>query len=427
MADHSILEHEDLYFSETGLTPSDLEGIEFVGPPQNREAPRNLGIVRTTESIKAHYYIGTTWLKEGKLSISVLPKLNRNGVRIDFPKMLAMALEVDGRRESDYFSSCYGIELGKKGIDAGGLADDLLVLLVLHYISLLQRIVSSGGLRKGYVDVEENLIARIKGRIMVSRNIVVNDLNMRPDRVFCSYQIYTDDIPENRLLKKALLLAERITEHIASLRNDMDLRQRISKLKNSFSAVSSDVSEYTVKGIKSSKLFKGYGTAIKVAKMILRQESNGMDAGRGVLPPFWIDMTGLFELYVFSLLDAAYPGRILFQVPGTYGTRCDYVDKEAGLIIDAKYKPGYSFQEVEDAMKVYRQIDDIRELSGYARDKRLIRRMKGRDENSYMPPCVIIYPGPGKSYVESTDLISQSLRIGNFTEFYRLGIPLPVL
>ncbi|MGX8681517.1 MAG: hypothetical protein ACSW74_02545 [Spirochaetales bacterium] len=135
-------------------------------------------------------------------------------------------------------------------------------------------------------------------------------------------------------------------------------------------------------------------------------------------------MTGLFELYVYSLLEKAYPKQVLFQEPGSHKTRCDYLHLQSKMIMDAKYKPGYSFRE-EDS-KVYSLMDDIREISGYARDMRLLKRMgKGED---YIPRCMIIYPdqNDGISGFAGTDLVEQGIGINEFSRFYRLGVKLPL-
>ena len=418
---YSCLEHELMPLPITGH----IDGISFPGPPENRTAPEYLGVSLTQEGLRAHYYIGTSWLKEGESYLSIEPKLNgRNCPRIDFGKMFSEALQVGSRHDADYFGTCYGISMDEKGIDAGNMARDFLLLLALHYVSVLKFIITSG-LRKGYVTVEENLSSKVRGRIMVPRNISLNDMNQRPDRVYCSYQIYTEDIPENRLLKKALLATERLVQLVPSMRNTVEgVLRDISKLKAAFFNVSSSVDEHSVRGNKSSKLFRNYKSGLRIARMILRQEAYGMDAGRNVLPPFWIDMTGIFELYALSMLERAYPSRILFQVPASHKTRCDYLDRTAGIIMDAKYKPGYSFRE-EDS-KLYGLMDDIREISGYARDRKLLRIM-GKD--NYIPPCVVIYPDQkdGMSEFSGQDLIGCCEPIEEFASFYRVGIKLPTM
>lgn len=279
-----------------------LDDIPFEGQPERDKPPKFLGTTRNGGSLTASYYVGTAWLKEDE-SLRVDPKIEN----LDFASMFGKAISVDSLHEAEYFSKCYGIDVDQKSIDGGPLARDFLLLLVMHYIGLLKRLAQTG-LRSGYITVEENLHSRIKGRILVPNNITKNDHNMRPNRVYCSYQIYTKDIPENRLLKKALLLSERILRRIAF----SDLNTDIAKIKALFGEVGDNIDEHAVRGSKVSKLFRGYGEALRVARIILRQEANNTGDSSTVIPPFWIDMSGLFELYVYSLLDEAYPGDILF-------------------------------------------------------------------------------------------------------------------
>lgn len=49
----------------------------------------------------------------------------------------------------------------------------------------------------------------MKGRINVIRNERTNMAIKRFDRVFCEYDEYTVDIPENKLIKKALCFVSR--------------------------------------------------------------------------------------------------------------------------------------------------------------------------------------------------------------------------
>ena len=65
---YSCLEHELMPLPIAGH----IDGISFPGPPENRTAPEYLGVSLTQEGLRAHYYIGTSWLKEGKSYLSVM-------------------------------------------------------------------------------------------------------------------------------------------------------------------------------------------------------------------------------------------------------------------------------------------------------------------------------------------------------------------
>ncbi len=53
--------------------------------------------------------------------------------------------------------------------------------------------------------------------------------------------------------------------------------------------------ERVVKDTKTSKHFKGYNEALNVARIILREEADNTGALGAPIPPFWINMSALFE------------------------------------------------------------------------------------------------------------------------------------
>ena len=79
-------------------------------------------------------------------------------------------------------------------------------------------------------------------------------------------------------------------------------------------------------------------------------------------------MSRLYEVYVYGLLEKAYPGKIKFQVKGHYRTAIDFLKMDEKLIMDTKYKPYYDISNSGI-------IDDIREISGYARDENILKEL----------------------------------------------------
>ena len=77
-------------------------------------------------------------------------------------------------------------------------------------------------------------------------------------------------------------------------------------------------------------------------------------------------MSGLYELYIYAQLIKNYrKENIGFQVSGYEKTAVDFIKKDEQLIIDAKYKPQYAHSDAG-------MLDDIRQISGYARDKKIL-------------------------------------------------------
>lgn len=388
-------------------------GLTFEEPDFLKK-PKFLGISNWIAS----YYIGAAWLVSDELAVLVTPKMPD----VDFVQMFLAALEVDTQKESNYFAQCYGIQFDEPQIETHEELNQLTPLLVLHFISLLERLLKHG-LKKDYLLHEENLKAKVKGRILFGKHLKANVFQQRSDRMYCQYQDYTDDIPENRLLKKALLFSERILDRCDSLKRQSqypDLQLRLNRLKASFSHISDDIEPYQVQKLSSNKLFKGYKEAIRVAKMILRRFDYSIreaSSEQHSTPPFWIDMARLYEMWVLHRLQKLGINPIMFQEAGFYGRQvADFVIREENLILDAKYKPKY----VEDWV----DIDDIRELSGNARDDRLLPNLP----EDYSPRCIILYPGNTDELKPESDILfeQQGQKIPHYRNFYKISVPLPV-
>ena len=395
--------------------------------------PKYLGIC----DYCASYYIGASWLVKNELAVIVTPKMGN----IDFVTMFLAALEVDTKNESDYFAKCYGIQFDEPTIETDEQLNQLTPLLVLHFVSLLERLVKRG-LKKDYVIRAENLKTKVKGRLMFTKHLQKNVFQQRSDRVYCQYQEYTDDIPENRLLKKALLFADRIISNYESLKAQSsytEIQSRLSKLKNRLDGISDEIEPYQVQKLSTNKLFKEYKETIRVAKMLLRRYDYSISEAseeQHSTPPFWIDMSRLYEMYVYSKLNAVYGSQIAFQVPGHFRTAVDFIKKDECLIMDTKYKPHY-----DNSNRGI--IDDIREISGYARDKRILGALDAADDGSEIK-CVIIYPEPRcfesdeidtdiddnckeLDVFEKGDLIPQCSKIKQFRNFYKISVKLPMM
>ncbi len=409
-----------------------FENIKFVGnPAEYMGVPQYLGI---DPNYCASYYIGASWLIENELAVVVTPKMNN----IDFVQMFLTALELEEQYKKDYFSKCYGINPDEPPIETTTQLNQLTPMLVLHYISLLYRLAQRG-LKKDYVTREENLKSKVKGRIMMGRHLQKNVFVQRADRIFCQFQEYTDDTPENRLLKRALLFADKFVN--SSMRQKLsatDIPHRLSHLKAQFSHISDDIEPYQIQHLATNKLYKDYRDAIRVAKMLLRRFDYSIakvDDDNHSTPPFWIDMSRLYEMWVWSKLDAVYPGQIEFQVVGHCKSQVDYIKKSANekLIMDAKYKPHY-----EDSNRGI--LADIREISGYARDRKILKSLEVNNDDEVK--CVIIYPQQEilrqeenddpiddckeAATFENGDLLPQCSEIRWFRNFYKISVPLPI-
>lgn len=400
-----------------------------------------LGITNSSNPT-AWYYIGTSWYKENEFAFVVKPKVD-----VDYIKLFMTALEMNSENEAAYFSNYYYIDFEKPAIMTDALDNVITPLLILHYISLLKHLVSKG-LKKGYVVREENLQSKIRGRILLQRHLTKNVFAKREDRVYCRFQEFTEDIPENRILKKALSFSVRFINQYESFKSHLqELKPLLSVISSSFENVSEDVTIAQVTKVNAGKIFRHYEAAIKVAKLILRHFDYSIDKASDEtqeVRPFCIDMPRLYEMYVLNLLRKAYGDQIKFQVKGSHKTQVDYIDVNEQIILDAKYKPRYEKGDIGITA-------DVREISGYARDKKILKALKWdaniADKNGkLLPDCVIVYPvvqveendnGELSGVVaenacsckyefdKNASIVSQCDEIKAFEGFYKIAIPLP--
>lgn len=233
-----------------------------------------------------------------------------------------------------------------------------------------------------------------------------------------------------------MLFAKRIVGRMLldqGQRSAVVLQGRLNSCLAAFAEVDDRVELWEVRLCKRNKLYREYEEAVKLAKMILRRYENSIDrasAEEHAIPAFWIDMSLLYEHYVLGALRKAYGPKIVYQANVTTG-KPDflYVDEERPLILDTKYKPKYGAGTFD--------VDDIRQLAGYARDRKVLKRLgiqEAEVHDSAVVPCVIIYPavrGVDVKFDGSRSPIDQvRLEIEPIKEligFYRMGFPLPVL
>ena len=358
------------------------------------------------------YYIGIDWLKDADY-ILVKPKI----ADLDYIKMFMRCLKHP--EISQYVKNIYHFDFQKPKITPNTQIEmDFNLFLIAHFLELVERIVRQG-LKKNYIQIEENLSSKIKGKIIWSQQIKKNIAGKREDRVFCRYQEYSVNCLENRLLKKTLLMVQCYLKHFDKTQVKPLIQQQ-NRLLNALEAVSDDISYQQMKMLKVNSLYKEYVEAIDLAKKIMSKfgysfANTDSKEKQKEMSPFWIDMSKLFELYVYSLLRDEYGKTILYQYHGKYGN-VDFLKTDQKLIIDTKYKEIYC----EDGKY---NPDDIRQLSGYARDWGVLKKLEINSDNEVVD-CVIIFPNKQSSTVFQNRNL-QETPIAQFTKFWKCSIKLP--
>ena len=99
---------------------------------------------------------------------------------------------------------------------------------------------------------------------------------------------------------------------------------------------------------------------------------------------------------------------ICFQFSG-YSGDTDFLKIDEQIIIDSKYKLDYGYDS-----------NDIRQLSGYARDTQIIKKLKVVDDREIK--CLIIYPNKMGFTTLPNFLIQSSKPIHQFRNFYKISV-----
>jgi 5-methylcytosine-specific restriction enzyme subunit McrC len=178
--------------------------------------------------------------------------------------------------------------------------------------------------------------------------------------------------------------------------------------------------------LKFNPMYKEYEEAIRIGKLILKKESYNIksDVNTTVLsPPFWIDMSKLFELYVFQKLKERFKGRneVRYHQAVNY-LEPDYIlktnDGAYKMVVDAKYKPRYEYNRIHK--------DDIRQVAGYARLEKVYDKYL-KIPQTELVDCLIIYSNQGsKEDFMDVDFTSVENKEQEYVRFFKTGIRMPV-
>lgn len=375
-------------------------------------------------AISNSYFIGVDWIIEKEKAIYVEPKLNKNSKeQTDYLKMLFSALKHP--EVAKHTDDLFEIKWDKTPIAITQEQDLLSPLLVVQYLRLLKEIVRKG-VKKSYYKIENNLYAKVKGKVLVSQTIKQNLVKNKPLHTYCSYDEFGLNSLENRLLKKALVFVQRYLPTIKNLQNEKYTTEIFNYINPAFEFVSDEVNLHDVKHTKTNVFYKEYEEAIKLAKLILKRFGYNINTTQEKTiktPPFWIDMSKLFELYVLGLLKDSYGSHTLYggkEAKLSYGLP-DYLITKEGVkcIADAKYKTLYNEKGQYD-------IDNIRQLSAYARDKKVFSKLD-IDEKEIID-CLIIYPlNNQSSNLDFKIDLKNSIDIDSFVRFKKIGVPIPII
>ncbi len=318
---------------------SSLGGLsEKINPDEllcsNEDELVNLGIRRVNGRLYAGNYVGVCRLKgasgksiisddgrevilkiEPRFPVSVVEMLNALRDDDEFERYLAPQThrlndadrEIEDLRDNELFHF-FDAE------DPIHLQDDIAkessIITASVYITMLKALCGRP-LMGRMVRREENLAGKVRGKIVFSKNIRVNTLKGRDDRLYCRYLQYSEDILENRVLRAALHKAELfLNQYFGSAAGDRNsFREMISYSRKALSHVSyTKISRLDLNKIKTTGVYVYYKPVINAAKMVLSEitlEAGGGSAVTSYVVPYAISMDKLFEMYVRAYFKRA--------------------------------------------------------------------------------------------------------------------------
>jgi hypothetical protein len=342
-----------------------------------------------TETLTAGYCIGARqfeWEEGGqkrKGVIWVLPK--HESLRPE--KLLWKCLE--NPKVRSHLEHCYKIYIDEAPIPIpSGISDYVTPLIITDFILRLRAIIKKG-VRKSFVRVEQTLRNRVRGKILINRTIKGHLRKNTVTTTECSFQVQSPDIPENRILKAALVQCSRYINSRMSGRYEIKnlLPYCFPPLEN----VRETILENDFNSIHHSPFYSEYKPALNLARVLLKKfgfsVTSNFDLKNETLP-FIINMPELFERYCEALLRERYDNLLAGYgrhddsetQSGRRLKRPDFLLPSLNMIIDSKYKFW-----VEKAIGE----EDLRQLAFYGRYTPVLSKLKNGCER---PTLQFLYP-----------------------------------
>lgn len=297
----------------------------------NEDSKRNLGVHFYKRSLYSSNYVGICRITDidnnplydsegNELILKVVPRFNVGIVEIlnfireddEFDRYLAPQtrsnLQLDKDIEAvDKNEIFYFFDNEKPLKVENGIAEENSIITVTVFLSLLKSLCKKPLMGKMIKD-EANLTGKVKGKIVIEKNIRSNTMRGRNDRFYCRYLQYTENILENQVLKAALNKSKRyVMDYFgANGKSGNTYTSMISYCSNTFRVVS-DVkcSPSECKGLRFTGCYTYYKPVVTLAQMVLKDisiESNGEVTTSGYVVPYAISMEKLFEVYVRAYL-----------------------------------------------------------------------------------------------------------------------------
>lgn len=313
----------DLISERRASQEDDAEGADFFGIDYHKPSGSSCVTIKN--------YVGVVCLTNGE-QVEILPKASSTGNE-DEDKTLFIRMLLSMPEFEEYKSF-------------GAVNQQALRMPIADiFISMFEKKVSElvkRGLKSAYMPQEENL-AYLKGRLLVSQNMRVN--RFHPERFMVGYDEFVPDMPQNRLLKATLQKLMRVAKSASVVRS-------LRRLLPAFDQVQASVHyEKDFLQVVSSRTTREYDPLLRWAKVFLGNKSFMPFSGENSALSLLFPMEKLFEYYVAQQFRKFLPSGLRLSAQdkggtllGEFGLQPDIVvwDKRnqgpPWLIMDTKWK-----------------------------------------------------------------------------------------
>ncbi len=362
-------------------------------------------------SISSSYYIGLDCFPNLGANIYIEPKINNEEKQVNYVQMLLESL-----KEPENFEHLDGListKFDEDWIEIDNHLQPLLTpFLIAQFLSVVKDLVKKG-LKKSYYEKVENLNNRVKGKVLVGQQIKQNILKNRYTKTICKFQEFGFDIELNQFLKFVLSC---VSIHLEDYSNNSDIYKNLVEIQRYCNGGFHQVSDNTFSKLdfkESNPFFKNYNRAIQLGNQILALNdyniSKNSKKSITLHPPFWIDMSKLFELFVFGKLRDRYSleGEVQYHKKFNKQEPDFILNTNCGIkaVVDAKYKPRYSNGNPT--------MEDARQLAGYTRLNSVYRELG--IENDDVISAYFIYPG-NLNFTEKDQHTQEDFKVKEETE-----------
>lgn len=243
--------------------------------------------------IRVKNYVGVIETRQGTV-IEILPKIYQTA-RYNEPVLIKQSKSVLLKMLRTLRDSPF------KSIDQAHIKTARLPVLEIFISVFLKEmeILLKRGMKHFYAAVEENQ-KYLKGRLLFNQNLKSNTIHR--ERFFVNFDEFRADIPQNRILKTALIYLKRKSKSPRNIRQIINLFDLFDEVK-----VCSNLEKDLQHLNGQNRLFNYYENALKWAKIFLQNKSFTSYKGKNLNTAILFPMEVLFESYVASKLKQFQP------------------------------------------------------------------------------------------------------------------------